>query len=66
MKRNCSEFCEVCRHNVYDMEKHITTEEHKRHLRRNSNGNKISEARLPGSRGDIESPFSGRLRLGGR
>jgi len=30
-------FCSVCCHSVYDMGKHITTEEHKRNLRRNGN-----------------------------
>ncbi len=30
-------FCDVCRHTVYDLEKHYQTEEHRRNLRLNGN-----------------------------
>ncbi len=30
---NCKAFCEVCGHGVYNMEKHIQTEDHKRNVR---------------------------------
>ena len=35
-------FCNECHHNVFDMTKHTTTEEHKRNLRRNGDGSLVS------------------------
>ncbi len=32
---NCTAFCGVCGHSVYNMEKHIQTDDHKRNVRRN-------------------------------
>ena len=31
---NCTAFCEVCGHSVYNMEKHIQTDDHGRNVRR--------------------------------
>ncbi len=31
---NCTAFCEVCNHSVYNIEKHIQTEDHKRNLKK--------------------------------
>ena len=36
MPRNCKAFCEVCDHGVYNMEKHVQTEEYKRNVRRDT------------------------------
>ena len=41
---NCTAFCGVCGHSVYNIEKHTQTEDHKRSVRRDSLGhrNKIN------------------------
>ena len=31
-------FCEVCQHSVYDMDKHVRSEDHKRNIRSASGG----------------------------
>ncbi len=31
---NCKAFCEVCSHGVFNMEKHIQSEEHRRNLKK--------------------------------
>ncbi len=31
---NCKAFCEVCGHGVYNLEKHLQSEDHKRNLRK--------------------------------
>lgn len=67
---NCTEYCEVCRHSVYNMEKHIQSEGHQRWVRKLAGkGYNGSGPRLPGESrglGIVESPFPGRLRLGHR
>ena len=35
---NCTAFCEVCQHSVYDMGKHVRSEDHKRNVRLASGG----------------------------
>ena len=34
MGKNITGFCDVCMHGVYDMDKHLKTEEHRRSLRK--------------------------------
>lgn len=34
IKSNCTNFCEVCRHGVVNMEKHVMTDIHKRWVKR--------------------------------
>jgi len=33
---NSTAFCEICQHSVYDMDKHVRTDDHKRNVRRAS------------------------------
>lgn len=39
-------FCEVCQHSVYDMDKHVRTEDHKRNVRL-ANGGFSRKPRFP-------------------
>lgn len=45
------EFCKICRHGVFDMEKHLESEEHKRQVRRSKGeGYRLIKPRLPDKR----------------
>lgn len=43
---NSTAFCEICQHSVYDMDKHLKTEEHKRNVKR-VGGGVSREPKLP-------------------
>lgn len=49
MKRNSKTFCGICHHKVASVEKHATTEEHKRNLRRVKK-EEMTSPRLPTKR----------------
>jgi len=43
---NSTAFCEICQHSVYDMDKHVRTDDHKRNARR-ANGGFSRKPRFP-------------------
>ena len=44
--RNSTGFCEICQHSVYDMDKHVRTDGHRRNVRR-ARGDSSRKPRLP-------------------
>ncbi len=43
---NSTAFCEICQHSVYDMDKHVRSDDHKRNVRR-ANGGFSRKPRFP-------------------
>ena len=43
---NSTAFCEICQHSVYDMDKHVKTEDHRRNVRL-ANGDFSRKPRIP-------------------
>jgi hypothetical protein len=64
-ERVCTDFCRVCRHGIYNIERHLQTAGHRLRVRREAGlGYNPSGPRLPGQArgsGNEPSPFSGHL-----